>query len=89
MTMEAQIREKLAAALSPERLEIFNESARHAGHHGSPGTGESHFRVLIVSARFEGLSRIERHRLVNQALAHELARGVHALSINALAPGEL
>jgi BolA protein len=89
MSMEARIRDKLTAALSPERLEISNESALHAGHHGSPGTGESHFRVLVVSERFKGLSRIERHRLVNQTLADELASGVHALSISAFAPGEL
>ncbi len=88
MSMEARIRDKLNAALAPERLEILNESALHAGHHGSPGTGESHFRVRIISARFAGLNRVERHRIVNQTLAEELAGGVHALAINALAPGE-
>jgi BolA protein len=88
MSMEARIRDKLNAALAPERLEIVNESALHAGHHGSPGTGESHFRVRIISARFAGLNRVERHRIVNQTLAEELAGGVHALAINALAPGE-
>jgi BolA protein len=88
MSMEARIRDKLNAALVPERLEILNESAQHAGHRGSPGTGESHFRVLIVSARFNGLSRIARHRLVNQTLADELAGGVHALAVTAFAPGE-
>ena len=89
MSMEARIRDKLTAALAPERLEILNESAQHAGHHGSPGSGESHFRVLIVSARFAGKSRIERHRVVNQTLADELAGGVHALSVSAFAPGEV
>jgi BolA protein len=88
MSMEARIRDKLNAALAPERLEILNESALHAGHHGSPGTGESHFRVRIISARFAGLTRVERHRIVNQTLAEELAGGVHALAISALAPGE-
>jgi BolA protein len=88
MSMEARIRDKLNAAFAPERLEILNESALHAGHHGSPGTGESHFKLLIVAARFAGMSRIERHRIVNQTLADELAGGVHALSISALAPGE-
>jgi len=88
MSMEARIRNKLEAALAPERLEIVNESALHAGHHGSPGTGESHFRLLIVAARFQGMSRLERHRLVNAALAEELAGRLHAVSIQALAPGE-
>lgn len=89
MSLEAQIREKLTAALAPERLDIVNESALHAGHHGSPGTGESHFRLLIVSKRFKGMSRVERHRIVNDTLASELAGGVHALAIKALAPEEM
>jgi BolA protein len=89
MSFEAQIREKLTAALAPERLDIVNESALHAGHHGSPGTGESHFRLLIVSKRFNGMSRVERHRIVNDTLASELAGGVHALAIKALAPEEM
>lgn len=89
MSMEGQIRDKLTAALAPERLEILNESGLHAGHHGSPGTGESHFRVLVVSVRFTGLSRVERHRIVNRALAAELAGGVHALAIKAFAPEEM
>ncbi|HXF54684.1 MAG TPA: BolA family protein [Hyphomicrobiaceae bacterium] len=89
MSMEARIRNKLRAALAPERLEIINESALHAGHHGSPATGESHFRLLIVAARFQGMTRLERHRLVNATLAEELAGGLHALAVQAVAPGEL
>jgi BolA protein len=89
MSMEARIRDKLNAALAPERLEILNESALHRGHRGSPGTGESHVRLLIVAARFAGMSRLERHRVVNQTLADELADGVHALAISAVAPGEI
>jgi BolA protein len=88
MSLQVQIRMKLERAFRPERLEITNESALHAGHHGSPGTGESHFRVSIVSASFAGKSRIARHRLVNETLAEELRGGVHALAITALAPGE-
>jgi len=86
MSMEDRIRARLVAAFAPLDLSIINESHLHAGHHGSPGTGSSHFRVHIVSARFAGTSRIERHRLVNEALAAELRDGVHALAIKAEAP---
>ena len=88
MTMEAAIRAKLIDVLEPIRLDVINESHMHAGHHGSPGTGESHFRVLIVSPKFAGKSRGERHRLVNEALAAELKGGIHALALKTYAPGE-
>jgi BolA family transcriptional regulator, general stress-responsive regulator len=88
MSVEASIREKLLQALQPTRLDVVNESHLHAGHRNSPGTGESHFRVLVVSPAFVGKSRIDRHRLVNAALAAELQGGVHALAIKAFAPGE-
>lgn len=88
MSVEASIREKLTQALQPTRLDVINESHLHAGHRGSPGTGESHFRVLIVSPAFAGRSRVDRHRLVNDALVAELKAGVHALAIKAYAPGE-
>jgi BolA protein len=88
MSVEASIRAKLLQALQPTRLDIVNESHLHAGHSNSPGTGESHFRVLIVSPGFAGKSRVERHRLVNTALAAELKDKVHALAIAAYAPGE-
>ena len=61
MSIEKQMREKLIVALEPTRLDIINESEQHAGHRSSPGTGESHFRILIVSPAFEGKSRIDRH----------------------------
>ena len=88
MSMEQTIREKLTDTFTPQSLEVENDSHRHAGHAGSPGTGESHFRVKIVSDKFTGLSRVERHRLVNEALAAELAGAVHALAMKTLAPGE-
>jgi BolA protein len=88
MSVEAKIRESLMLALRPTRLDVVNESDLHAGHRSSPGSGESHFSVLVVSERFQGKSRIERHRMVNEALATELREGVHALAIKALAPGE-
>ena len=88
MSVQSAIREKLMVALEPTRLDVVNESHLHAGHQSSPGTGESHFRVLIVSPSFTGKSRLERHRLVNAALAEELKGAVHALAVKAYAPDE-
>lgn len=88
MTIEQTIREKLSHSLQPDRLDVLNESHMHAGHHGSPGTGESHFRVLVVASAFAGKSRIERHRMVNDLLAAELRGGIHALALRTYAPGE-
>jgi BolA protein len=88
MSVEQTIREKLARAFAPARLEVINESHLHAGHRDAPGTGESHFRVVIVSPQFAGKSRLERHRLVNATLAEELAGKVHALALKTYAPGE-
>ncbi|AZO50735.1 MAG: BolA/IbaG family iron-sulfur metabolism protein [Mesorhizobium sp.] len=96
MSIQSTMEDKLKAAFSPERLVIINESHLHAGHHHSgsdhhgafDGTGETHFRVRIVSPSFAGMSRIERHRAVNELLADELKAGVHALAIEPAAPGE-
>ena len=88
MSIEQRMRETLMVDLQPTRLDLINESHLHAGHASSPGTGESHFRLLIVSSLFEGRSRVDRHRLVNDALAGFLRDKVHALAIKAYAPGE-
>lgn len=88
MSAEQAMREKLMIALTPTRLDVVNESHLHAGHRSSPGTGESHFRLLIVSPAFAGKSRVERHRMVNEALAEELRGRVHALAMKTYAPGE-
>jgi len=88
MSVEGRIREKLIVGLRPTRLDVINESELHAGHRSSPGTGNSHFRVLIMSDAFAGKSRVERHRLVNELLKDELAGGIHALALATLAPGE-
>ncbi|MEZ5775190.1 MAG: BolA family protein [Hyphomicrobiaceae bacterium] len=88
MSVESRIREKLAEAMPDAAITIENESHLHHGHHGSPQTGESHFRLHIVSESFVGKSRIERHRIVNEILAAELAGPVHALALRAKAPGE-
>jgi len=87
------IREKLTKGLSPERLELEDDSWRHAGHHHEGGMdarpgGESHFNLTVVSAAFEGQGRVQRQRAVNSILRTELAGPVHALSIKALTPGE-
>lgn len=89
MTMTETIREKLTAAFAPVAIEVADESARHAGHAGSRPGGETHFNVRIVSAAFEGLSRVERQRRVYAALADELKARVHALSLTTLTPGEV
>ncbi len=82
------IRNKLTEAFSPQRLEVTDDSAKHAGHAGARPGGESHFNVVIVSAAFEGASRVQRQRSIYAALAQELAGPVHALSVKALAPAE-
>jgi len=82
------ITEKLRNAFAPESLDVEDESHQHAGHAGHRPGGETHFRVYIVSEAFRGKSRLQRHRMINAALASELAGGVHALAIHAAAPGE-
>jgi BolA family transcriptional regulator, general stress-responsive regulator len=88
MSVKTEIERKLTHALAPVSLSVVDESHLHVGHAGHRPEGETHFRIHIVSAAFEGKSRVERHRMVNQALAEELAGRVHALAIHAVAPGE-
>jgi len=88
MRMDERIRMRLHEALAPAALEIFDDSALHAGHSGARPGGETHFRVVIVADAFAGKSRVQRHRLVYDALAAEFADGVHALSLDARVPGE-
>ena len=82
------IHDKLSAAFQPTRLEVEDDSARHAGHAGATPGGESHFNVTIESHAFAGQPKVARQRMVYRALADELAGPVHALSVKALAPGE-
>ena len=82
------IMEKLTRAFTPESLEVVDESHLHAGHAGHRPGGETHFRVYIVSDSFRGKTRVDRHRMINQTLASELAGSIHALAIHAAAPGE-
>ncbi len=83
-----EITQLLTAAFTPTRLEVINDSARHHGHSGDDGSGESHFTVEIESAAFAGSSRLQRQRLVNAALGDIPGQRVHALAIKASAPGE-
>lgn len=88
MSVSDTIRRKLTERFAPLRLDIVDQSQRHAGHAGSRPEGETHFAVTIVSAAFAGKGRLARQRLVYEALAAELASGVHALSLKTAAPGE-
>jgi BolA protein len=84
----ATIRERLLEALEPELLEIDDESHLHAGHAGARD-GRGHFRVIVVSPAFAGRTRIQRHQLVYTALGALMQTDIHALSLQALAPGEI
>lgn len=96
MTKQQLLEQKLQSAFEPETLAVINESHLHAGHHHSDsqhhgvfdGTGETHFRIRIVSKDFSGKTRVERHRAINTLLKDELASGIHALAIEANAPEE-
>ena len=88
MTRKDRIAAALTEALRPIRLDIVDESDRHAGHAGARPGGETHYRINIVSPAFVGKSRVERHRMINAELAAEFASGLHALAIAAAAPDE-
>lgn len=88
MIYAERIRRKLTEGLTPQRLEIDDDSARHAGHAGHDPAGETHFNVLVVSAAFEGRGRIERQRMVYALLSDEMKERVHALSVVTRAPSE-
>ena len=88
MRVAAELRRRLEAGLAPERLEVEDQSAQHAGHGGARPAGETHFRVLVVSAAFAGRGRVERQRLVYAVAGDLLRTDIHALSVAALAPGE-
>jgi BolA protein len=87
-TVATAIDNKLRQRFAPVRLGIEDESSKHRGHAGHREGGESHFRVEIVSAAFEGHNRVARQRMVYEALKAELDAGLHALAITTLTPGE-
>lgn len=86
--LQTEMEVLLNRTLTPTRLEVINDSARHHGHAGDDGSGESHFTVVIESAEFVGKSRLQRQRMVNSALGDIPGTRVHALAIKAFAPGE-
>lgn len=88
MRTQDAITQKLTEAFAPLQLRVTDESQQHVGHAGYRPGGQTHYRIHIVSAAFEGKSRLERHRMINAALWQELAGGIHALAIHAAAPGE-
>lgn len=89
MSLRQRMENKLQEAFSPDRLNVIDESHMHAGHQPDvTGTGETHMRVQIVSEQFSGKSRVDRHRAINGLLKPELDAGLHALAIEAAAPGE-
>ena len=83
-----EIERLLTAAFVPTRLSVINDSARHHGHSGDDGSGESHFTVEIESLAFAGVARLQRQRMVNTALGDIPGQRVHALAVKAYAPGE-
>jgi BolA protein len=88
MSVSAQIRDILTQNLAPLSLKIKDESHKHEGHAGHDRRGESHFRIEIVSAAFDGKTRPERHRIVYSLLEEQIKNRIHALSILALSPSE-
>ena len=88
MSVKDRITTHLTEGLSPLALEVIDESHQHAGHSGARPGGETHFRVKVTADAFAGQSRVARHRMINALLADELRDRVHALAIEAQAPGE-
>lgn len=86
MSVQQEMEQILRAAFTPGRLEVINDSAAHSGHSGDDGSGESHFTILIESAAFTGISRLQRQRMINAALGDIPGQRVHALAIKASAP---
>jgi BolA family transcriptional regulator, general stress-responsive regulator len=86
--LQSEMEALLTAAFVPTRLDVINDSAKHRGHMGDDGSGESHFTLVIESAAFAGKSRLERQRMVNAALGDIPGQRVHALAIRAFAPGD-
>jgi BolA protein len=88
MNVKERIEHRLGEALQPLKLEVVDESDKHAGHSGAREGGETHFRVRVVSESFAGKRSVQRHRMVYDALRDEIAGGVHALALTTLTPEE-
>lgn len=88
MSVAASMRAKLTDAFEPVHLDVVDESHLHAGHMGARPEGETHFRVEIVAAAFDGISRVERQRMVYRVLGDELGDRIHALALRTRSPSE-
>lgn len=88
MSRADRLKEQLTRALEPFSIDVVDESHRHAGHAGARPEGETHYQVEIVAARFAGMSRVARHRLVHEIVHSEFENGLHALSLKLLTPEE-
>ena len=89
MSLEPEMRKRLEQALAPSKLELRDDSAQHAGHAGAAPGGNTHWNLTIVSAEFTGKPTLARHRMIYAALGELMQNPIHALSINAKAPGEI
>ena len=87
-SIQIEMEKMLTHAFAPVRLAVINDSAKHSGHSGDDGSGESHFTVVIEAGAFAGVNRVNRQRMVNKALGDLPGQRVHALAIKASAPGE-
>lgn len=87
MSVALEMRRRLGA-LAPLRMELVDESAKHAGHAGAAPGGNTHWNLTIVSAAFAGMPTVERHRMIYRALGELMQNPIHALAIRAQAPGE-
>ena len=87
-SIQIEMEKMLTDAFAPVRLAVINDSAKHSGHSGDDGSGESHFTVVIEAGAFAGVNRVNRQRMVNKALGDLPGQRVHALAIKASAPGE-
>lgn len=88
MNRSQRIISLLTKALQPTRLELHDDSHKHAGHSGARDGGETHYELVIASEQFNGLTKIQRHQMIYKLLDAELKNGLHALAIKAAAPGE-
>ncbi|HET8995479.1 MAG TPA: BolA family protein [Acetobacteraceae bacterium] len=87
-TRAERLESALRTAFAPERLEVVDDSARHAGHAGAQPGGQTHYSVLVVSEAFRGMNRVARSRAVHAALEQEFAGGMHALALTLRTPEE-
>ena len=83
MRVQEEIKSKLTESFAPREIEVFDDSAQHAGHAGAPAGGESHFSVRIRAAALGDMGRVQRHRAIHGALGPELMGRIHALAIDA------